>query len=284
MMSAPSLSQGLLSEKNDYEGYDEPVSWSAQAPGSAARDRYMQRREAGSFGGENPLPMSRKKKLLLIAGGVSLVVLIAIAVAVGVSVSKSKKAVSDLKTAGVVESKKNDPSDFEKDSRLKRSFYAMCYTPMNAQYPDCGATQANVTEDIQLLSQLTPRLRLYGSDCGVSEMVLTAIEETKVNMSAWLALWVDDDEDTWQRQLSTTQTVLKKHGVDHVEGLIVGNEYVLNGGSITTLVTRINQVRSWVQDQKFDKTIQIATADAGSVITTAMAEAVDVVMANTHAW
>ena len=38
---------------------------------------------------------------------------------------------------------------------------------------------ANVTEDIQLLSQLTPRIRTYGSDCNVTALVLQAIKDTK---------------------------------------------------------------------------------------------------------
>lgn len=38
---------------------------------------------------------------------------------------------------------------------LHQIFYGMAYTPFNAQAPQCGAVQANVTEDIQLLSQLT---------------------------------------------------------------------------------------------------------------------------------
>jgi hypothetical protein len=38
---------------------------------------------------------------------------------------------------------------------LHQAFYGMAYTPFHAQAPQCGAVQANVTEDIQLLSQLT---------------------------------------------------------------------------------------------------------------------------------
>ena len=40
----------------------------------------------------------------------------------------------------------------------------------------------------QILSQLTTRLRLYGANCNTTDLVLTAIEETKVNMTIWPAI------------------------------------------------------------------------------------------------
>lgn len=43
-------------------------------------------------------------------------------------------------------------------------FTRIAYTPYGAILPQCGATLQNVTEDIKLLSQLTPRIRLYASD------------------------------------------------------------------------------------------------------------------------
>jgi exo-beta-1,3-glucanase (GH17 family) len=102
---------------------------------------------------------------------------IVIAVAVGVSVShnssKSSSASSSSSGSGAVnQSDPNDPSTFTKDSRLKQSFWAMAYTPKGSQLPACGNTLEGVIEDIQLMSQLTTRLRLYGSDCNQSALVV----------------------------------------------------------------------------------------------------------------
>jgi exo-beta-1,3-glucanase (GH17 family) len=91
-------------------------------------------------------------------------------------------------TAGVVLADPNDPSKFEKDSRLKNSFYGFAYTPLGALLPECGATQANVTEDIQLLSQLTTRIRLYGADCNQTALVLQAIQDTKVDLEVFVGI------------------------------------------------------------------------------------------------
>jgi len=44
----------------------------------------------------------------------------------------------------------------------------IAYTPYGAILPQCGATLQNVTEDIKLLSQLTPRIHLYAADWYVS--------------------------------------------------------------------------------------------------------------------
>lgn len=40
----------------------------------------------------------------------------------------------------------------------------MAYTPTGAIMPECGANIDEVHRDIAILSQLTTRLRLYGSD------------------------------------------------------------------------------------------------------------------------
>lgn len=135
----------------------------------------------------------------MVACAVGLLVLIGAGVGLGVALSKKSgsggsKSSSDGSmvvipgTAGVVKADPNDPSKFEKDSRLKNSFYGFAYTPLGALLPDCGATQANVTEDIQLLSQLTTRIRLYGADCNQTALVLQAIQDSKVNLEVFVGI------------------------------------------------------------------------------------------------
>lgn len=124
--------------------------------------------------------------------------------------------------------------------------------PKGAQIPECGATQANVTEDIQLISQLTStfdferissckvtdnkpvlrfpaRLRMYGSSCNQSQLVLQAIQETKVNMTVWLGLYIGTDETVNQEQMTETLAAISAYGTKHISGVIVGNEYVPSG-------------------------------------------------------
>jgi len=142
---------------------------------------------------------SRTKRMIW--AGVGGVILAVIGIAVGVTVSNNNKHKSNSpSTAGTVHSNPNDPSQFDKDPRLHRSFYGFAYTPLGAQMPWCGATQANVTEDIQLLSQLTPRIRIYGADCNQTALVLQAIQDTKVDMQVFLGIFVDDTDTVYTRQ------------------------------------------------------------------------------------
>lgn len=266
----------------------------------AARERYMARKEAesspfgygaGAVGGANGSSaesrgcFSGKRKWAWIVGAIALVAVIA-GVAAGVAASKSS---SGSKASGVVHSADNDPSNFDKDPRLKRSFYGMCYTPLNSQYPQCGDGLDAVIEDVQLMSQLTSRIRLYGADCNVPSLVLEAIQKTKVNMTVFLAAWVpqpadDPDNTTWERQMSEVVKAVQKYGADHVDGVTVGNEYLLNNGPEGPLLDKMVQMRDQLKALNLPKTIPVGTADAGSMITTSLAEGSDYVMANVHAW
>lgn len=258
------------------------VSWAAHTPATAARERWMQRQDEGAAWNEKAAAKPSRKRWWWIGGG--LLLLVIAAVGVGVGVQRARANANQDHAKGVVSGDKNDPSKFTLDPRLHRSLYGLCYVPTNTQYPACGASQDSIIEDIQLMSQLTPRLRLYGADCDAGNLVLTAIERTKVDVSVYLGLWVDDDADTWARQVQATKDVIAKHGVDHIAGIGVGNEYILNGGSVTTLLSRVNEVKQWVTAQNFNKHIPVGTADAGSMISTEMVEGVDFVFSNTHPW
>ena len=50
----------------------------------------------------------------------------------------------------------------------------------------CGDTIQGVVKDIQLISQLTTRIRLYGADCNQSALVLDAIQRTQTNLSVYV--------------------------------------------------------------------------------------------------
>jgi hypothetical protein len=96
--------------------------------------------------------------------------LIAIGVGVGVSVSNKNRSKNSTDSNGntsnngnsgnntdnpVSQTDPNDPSTFQKDPRLKQSFYGLAYSPNGVIYPQCGAVLSDVITDIQLMSQLT---------------------------------------------------------------------------------------------------------------------------------
>lgn len=150
--------------------------------------------------------------------------------AVGVSLSKKKSSNSGSNSNAVKQTDPNDPSTFEKDSKLKQSFYGLAYTPEGSQLPNCGAKLSDVITDIQLMSQLTTRIRLYGADCNQSALVLEAIKQTKVNMTVYLGIYPipTDQNAAYNRQRDAIKSALQTYGSDHVSGVTTGNEWMLN--------------------------------------------------------
>ncbi|KPV74362.1 glycoside hydrolase family 17 protein [Rhodotorula graminis WP1] len=204
-------------------------------------------------------------------------------------------------TAKVVKSNPSDPSQFEKDSRLKPAFWAMAYTPKNVlEEYGCGATLANVTEDIQLLSQLTTRLRTYSTSCNQTQLTLQAIEDTKVNMTVWIGAYVGDNSTVNEQQQQDVLDALTLYGTEHVSGITIGNECVLP--FLLLLVTRpprsslsslskplcVPSVSSLpslaLAALNLDKSLPVGTSDAGSSFNAALTEGSDYIMANVHPW
>ncbi|KAF5364275.1 hypothetical protein D9756_000750 [Leucocoprinus leucothites] len=194
----------------------------------------------------------------------------------------------------------SDPSNFKKDPRLLKSFYGLAYTPEGALMPNCGAKLENVIKDIQLMSQLTNRIRLYGADCNQTALVLEAIKQTKVDMQVYLGNYITpDDNSVYQRQRDAIQQALQTYGADHVAGITVGNEFMLNyltnhdakdpestvgqqGAAI--LKADIDDTRKMVESLQLSKTIQVGNSDAGSFFSKEVLQDVDYGMSNVHAW
>jgi len=152
------------------------------------------------------------------------------------------------------------------------------------------------------MSQLTTRIRLYGADCNQSALVLEAIKQTKVNMTVYLANYpaANDNGTAYQRQRDTIKQALQTYGTDHVAGVTVGNEFILdyltaNGGSnqdpngsvgntgADILLADINDTRSMLSSIGLSS-LPLGNADAGSYFNTRVLEAVDYGMANVHPW
>ncbi|RSH81923.1 uncharacterized protein EHS24_008120 [Apiotrichum porosum] len=244
------------------------------------------------------------KKKWWIGGGI-LLLLIAIGVGVGVGVSVGKKSSSSSSSADSSSNSTNgttssssDPSDFTKDSRFHNVFYGMAYTPVGGIPPYCGDSDAmlvNITKDIQILSQLTTRLRLYSANCNTTALVMQAIQDTKVNMTIYPAIYVDSNDTAFDVQVAAITDALNTYGADMVEGIAVGNEYILNeagsvtsGSTYTTALTfldkKITSFNETLLNMTLSKHIPVGTGDAGSVMSTTLAEDVDYFMANVHPW
>ncbi|KAF8349060.1 glycoside hydrolase family 17 protein [Amanita rubescens] len=259
---------------------------------------------------DKPSIASKRKRCVVFSTFIAVLIIGAIiGVAIGVPLSK-KKTQNDTAASGPSGSSSNgggkppktsnsDPSVFPKDPNLHQSFYGMAYTPDGSQLPNCGNSLEAVIKDIQIMSQLTKRVRLYGADCNQSALVLEAIRRTKVDMQVYLGNYnvPDDNDAAYDRQKADIQNVIQNYGADHVSGITVGNEYILNyvlqngGGSANgpagdqgaaLLVPNIDDTRTMIQDMNLN--IPIGNADAGAYFNDKVLAAVDYGMANVHPW
>lgn len=187
-----------------------------------------------SLASEPPAQSSWKKWAAILLA----VLLIAGAVAGGLAGWKlSQRNSSDSSTTSGSTTAGGDPSKFTKDARLHQSFYGIAYTPKGAMVDQgCNATLSSVIKEIQILSQLTTRIRTYGSDCNASFLVMEAIAQTKVNMSVWLGAYIEMDNDTTTtRQMSDTLAVIKQYRGKNIGGVTVGNGRLFHLGKNYTL-------------------------------------------------
>lgn len=172
------------------------------------------------------------------------------------------------------------------NTKLHKVFPGMDYTPINSQYPDCmhnPPSQNNITRDVAVLSKLTNKIRLYGTDCNQTQMVLHAIDRLnlKNDVKVWLGVWQDGNKTTNARQLSQMWDILDEYGGDQFEGLIVANEILFREEmAITELGTLLSGVRTNLTSRKIN--LPVATSDLGDDWTQALADESDYIMANIH--
>ncbi|KAI9793558.1 MAG: hypothetical protein M1816_007991 [Peltula sp. TS41687] len=239
---------------------------------------------------------TRKLKWLV---GIVIVILLAGAIAGGIvgGVLGSRRG-NDGSTSGSrsSDSKKDKDGDLTKDSpeikalmgnpNLHKVFPGMDYTPLGAQYPDClknPPSQNDVTQDVAVLSQLTNRIRLYGTDCNQTEMVLHSIDvlDLKQDAKVWLGVWQDRNKTTNARQLEQMYSILDKHGAEPFAGVIVGNEVLYKQDmSETQLAQMLLDVRSNLTAKAIK--LPVTTSDLGDNWHPQLASAADIVMANIH--
>jgi exo-beta-1,3-glucanase (GH17 family) len=189
----------------------------------------------------------------------------------------------------------DNKTDLDKDSSeikalmnnqdLHKVFPGMDYTPLNSQYPECmhvGPSQNNITRDIAVLSQLTNNVRLYGTDCNQTEMVLHAMDKLELtDMKVWLGVWLGNNDTTNTRQVEQMWTILSDYKADRFKGIIVGNEVLYREDlTETELLSVISDIKKELEQKKID--LHIATSDLGDNWTADMAQKVDIVMSNVH--
>ncbi|KPM34492.1 putative glucan endo-1,3-beta-glucosidase btgC [Neonectria ditissima] len=203
----------------------------------------------------------------------------------GGSSTSGDSAKEDEAKNGDLDANSQEIKDLLNNSDLHRVFPGMDYTPINTQYPAClhnPPSQNNVTRDVAVLSQLTNKIRLYGTDCNQTQMLIHAIDQLKLkDVKVWLGVWQDGNETTNARQLEQMWDILDEYGEDPFEGVIVANEILFREEmTITELGTVLDGVRTNFTKKNIN--LPVATSDLGDDWTSALAKDSDYIMANIH--
>lgn len=170
---------------------------------------------------------------------------------------------------------------------LHKVFPGMDYTPLNTQYPECihdPPSQNNITRDIAVLSQLTNVVRLYGTDCNQTEMVVHAIDrlDLKDTMKVWIGVWQDNNATTNKRQLDQMWNILDQYGEDPFAGLIVANEILFRQQMTNSeLSLLLKEVKTNLTSRGY-KNLAVATSDLGDDLEPPVTDASEYIMANIH--
>jgi exo-beta-1,3-glucanase (GH17 family) len=197
-----------------------------------------------------------------------------------------QSASDDTATNGDLDKNSAEIKALMNNKNLHKVFPGIDYTPMYTQYPGCltyPASQNNVTRDLAVLSQLTNTIRLYGTDCNQTELLLHAIDQLGLNgtIKVWMGVWQDQNATTNARQLAQMYDVFQKYGASSFVGVIVGNEVLFREDmTATQLGTIIDGVRTNLSQMGI--TLPVASSDLGDNWTAELANKVDYLMANIH--
>ncbi|KAM5369927.1 hypothetical protein ACJZ2D_008726 [Fusarium nematophilum] len=194
-------------------------------------------------------------------------------------------AAEDEKENGDLGKNSAEIKDLLDNPDLHRVFPGIDYTPLNSQYPDCmhhPPSQNNVTRDVAVLGQLTNKIRLYGTDCNQTQMLLHAIDRLELDdVKVWLGVWLDKNETTNDRQLQQMWDILDEYGEDPFEGIIIANEILFREEmSIASLSKILADTRTELDDKKIN--LPVATSDLGDDWTAELAKDSEYIMANIH--
>lgn len=199
---------------------------------------------------------------------------------------KGKSAEDDAKQNGDLGIGSSEIKDLLKNPDLHKVFPGMDYTPLNTQYPDCmhnPPSQNNITRDVAVLSQLTNKIRLYGTDCNQTQMLVHAVRQLEMtkDIKIWLGVWQDNNATTNARQLDQMWQILDEYGEEPFEGIIVANEVLFRKElTITQLGSIMDEVRTNLTKKNFN--LPVATSDLGDDWTAELAADSDYIMANVH--
>jgi exo-beta-1,3-glucanase (GH17 family) len=142
--------------------------------------------------------------------------------------------------------------------------WSLTYTPY-ADNGDCRS-ESVIKADIEKIAQWGyTTIRVYSVDCGVFDYVVPAAEANglKIIYGVYLDSANGPDSPAANEQLDA---IIKGASKDSTAMVIVGNEYVFNGGSVTALVAYVKKAREQIYAAGFPTSIGVTTTETVGVM------------------
>ncbi|OWB83657.1 hydrolase activity protein [[Candida] boidinii] len=168
------------------------------------------------------------------------------------------------------------------NDNLHNVFHGISYAPRNVIEPMCGVNSRDVMLDLALLSQLTTRVRTYGTQCNQAEHVLNAIQDLNLNMSLALGVWIGPNDYSNWKQINNMKLMLSAYPREYFDSIYVGNEVLFREEKSTEeLISYIEEVKSFVNNIGYSD-LPVGASEIGALINPELVQACDFVGANIH--
>lgn len=168
------------------------------------------------------------------------------------------------------------------NTELRNVFYGIDYAPRNVIYPICGATMHEVMLDVALLSQVTSRLRTYGTQCNQAKFILDSIRTLNLNVSLSMGVWIGPNDDINELQIQDMKSLLKSYPRNLFESLFIGNEVLFREEQTPgNLVKYIKEAKDFVRDE-LKWNLPVGTSELASKVNADVMKASDIFGSNTH--
>lgn len=125
---------------------------------------------------------------------------------------------------------------------VQRPLSGICYSPFTGTNQSPGGIYPSgeqMAQQIGVLKSFASFVRTYGSEGTLN--LIPGICETN-GIKCYPGVWISGDSASDDIQVNGMLSGIS--GRTNVEGIIVGNEFLLRGGDVSYLISRINSVRS----------------------------------------
>ncbi|KAI0219359.1 hypothetical protein L0F63_000629 [Massospora cicadina] len=141
---------------------------------------------------------------------------------------------------------------------------------------------AEIESELQAISKVTNRIRLYGCDCNQADKVLGLISKNGWGTRVLIGIWTRGGKERFHAELNQTLEVMRDTSKSQlIDGIVVGNEDLFNGVSESEVILNLIFVRNMLQKAGFGR-FSVSTSEVFTLWTPSLAENSDVILSTIY--